>query len=445
MYAAVYIPGIPPSASVRLPQVARAFAPEFEAVSAEAVVFSVAGLRRLIGGTEAVASAIAKHAHELGLDGRVALARTRDLALLAVQTKAGVTILSPQEERTWLAGIPLEKLPLPEETISLLALWGIRNLEEFCALPETGVLDRLGHQACLLHRLARGESNAPLAIAREAETYRERVALDHPVDNLEPLLFLLNRVLEDFCRRLEQSMMAATAVALECELEGPRESGLNYRIELPVPLRDAKYLLKLLQLKMEGAPPPAAVVAFTLRLEPVAPRVVQHHLYEPTRPEPGKLDLTLTKIRAFVGEDRVGTPALRNSYRPDAWTLAPMPNVGSGVMGGVGVGAGGQESGGRAWGLAFRFFRPALRARVTLSQEVVGARGTGGIGRAPASLVAEGIRGEVQECAGPWIQSGEWWAGEAWERREWDVLLASGVYRIYCNREQAWFVEGSYD
>lgn len=69
--------------------------------------------------------------------------------------------------------------------------------------------------------------------------------------------------------------------------------------------------------------------------------------------------------------------------------------------------------------------------------------------------------GAIVEAAGPWRTSGHWWdqpptptgaAGAAshptaWDRDEWDVLLADGVAcRVFLERDVGqWFVEGCFD
>ena len=453
MYAAIYIPGISPTGSVDLQRIAKAFAPDLETVGPDAVVFSIAGLRRLMGSPTAIAGEIAKRAQERGLTGSIGVARTRDLAILSARTRQGVTVVDPGKELDWLGTVPLALLPLDAETISLLQLWGIETLEQFCALPEAGLQERLGPDAAFLHRLARGEWDRPLALARPEERYEERIALEHALDNLEPLLFLLSRLLHEFCERLDRQTMSVSEIMLMCELE--RADPVHYSIKLPVPARDARLLLRLVQGRLESGPPPARVKAFTLSLLPVAPRFLQHDLYEPPRPEAAKLDRTLAKIRGFVGQDRVGTPELIETHRPDAWRLTLLPDLDSqaresraskrSVGREIGWAAFGWAGRAPAWGLAFRYFRPARQARV------VTERGS------PVYVTAGEVQGKVGESAGPWVKSGNWWSGEAWSRKEWDVALVDGgVYRIYLTQalrepveadrfRAEWYIEGSYD
>jgi len=51
----------------------------------------------------------------------------------------------------------------------------------------------------------------------------------------------------------------------------------------------------------------------------------------------------------------------------------------------------------------------------------------------------------VLNASGPWRTSGNWWTPSPWNRDEWDIALANGMYRIYREPNQHWFLEGSYD
>jgi hypothetical protein len=56
-------------------------------------------------------------------------------------------------------------------------------------------------------------------------------------------------------------------------------------------------------------------------MNPVKPRFAQSGLFIPAAPEPVKLELTLARIKAIVGEDRVGSPELMDTHRPDAFRM----------------------------------------------------------------------------------------------------------------------------
>jgi protein ImuB len=449
MYAAIHIPGAGPSASLALLEVARTFSPEVEVIDPGTVVFSIGGLRRLFGPPGLIASELARRAHERGLDGNIGIARNPDLAVLSARYRRGVHVIAPGAEADELGSIRLADFPLSDETQFVLGQWGVRTLAEFCALPEAGLVERLGADAAFLHRLARGEWQRPVRIERTSDRYEETVALDHPVDNLEPLLFLLARILNDFCARLDRQARAAAEVLLRFELD--RAPAEERSLKLPVPSRDSKALLRLLRLQLEARAPAAAITSFTLKLEPVAPRHIQHGLYTPPAPEPEKLELTLAKIRGFVGPTEAGSPRLLDTHRPDAWEMAPAPVLDGPAEAsrpagfcqdeptcdpsprpGLLLQRESQTSKPVVLRQAFRYCRPPKPARVDVRQGV------------PARVRAAGIDGQVKQSAGPWIQSGGWWTSQPWSRTEWDVGLDNGgLYRIFL--AAGWFVEGSYD
>jgi protein ImuB len=160
-------------------------------------------------------------------------------------------------------------------------------------------------------------------------------------------------------------------------------------------------------------------VRVTLTAEPAKPRVTQNGLFIPLAPEPEKLELTLARIAAVVGDGNVGSPELLDTHRPGAFRMRQF---------GVSRQQAGKSAGPAS--LACRIFRPPLAAKVQGS-----------------FVSAPGVRGKIVQQAGPWRTSGDWWTSAAWTRDEWDVALSDGaLYRIYCDASTGrWFIEGSYD
>lgn len=425
MYACIHIPGADETRHAQLMALVLCFSPVVEIVEPGTVIVPVEPLRRMMGSPDMIASEIARRAHERKLKGNIGMAMNPDTAVLAARHLGGVTVIPPGHEVEALGGLSLQALPIEEDTIAVLARWGVHTLERFCELPEAGVLERLGANGLRILKLARGELQRPLKSEPPPTSYEERIALEHPVVLLQPLLFLLGRLLNELCARLESQSMATTLLRCRLELENKREH--TRVLQLPFPTRDSKALLKLMQLDLEAHPPQAAIVAVTLCTLPTTPRVVQHDLYSPPQPEPERLELALGKIRGLVGTGNVGSPELENTHRRDAWKMRPSPVR---VKEAPVIVEDLRDHGLR---LAFRYFRPPLRARVELAESV------------PRKLVASGISGAVTKAAGPWRSSGDWWTATAWDREEWDILLVDGaLYRLFLTARQ-WFVEGSYD
>ena len=112
------------------------------------------------------------------------------------------------------------------------------------------------------------------------------------------------------------------------EGRGPRRSRIlqarclfQRTLRLPVPMLDAKVFLKLLQLDLKAHPPGAPIMKIHLSAEPARPRNSQNGLFLPASPEPEKLELTLARISGIVGEDKVGSLELLDTYRPEVFRM----------------------------------------------------------------------------------------------------------------------------
>ena len=395
--------------SADLHQIAEAFSPFFEQTTPDTVVFRIDGLKRLFGHPHQIAQAIANRA---GSTVNLSIAETAEAAILAARNFPGVTV-APN-----LNDLDVTTLPLTDEMAEILDSWGIHTLDQLAQLPETGIAERFGPAGVSLQRLARSAVDRPLKIFQPEITYNDRIQLDHPVSLLEPLLFLIARLLNDQCEKLLSHGMAANEITLRLELENKTEHVRTLR--LPIPMRDSKALLKLQQMDLEAHPPDAPTAALALSLKPVNPRTVQNSIFLPVTPAPDKLELTLARIRGIVGENNVGVPELLNTHHPHPFRLANrQPQL--------------TDPPPITIQHAFRYFRPPLAATVELQND------------RPARITAPGIHGKVLNASGPWRTSGDWWTPAPWNRDEWDITLSTALYRIYREPNHHWFLEGTYD
>jgi protein ImuB len=156
--------------------------------------------------------------------------------------------------------------------------------------------------------------------------------------------------------------------------------------------------------------------------------VMQGGLFLPLAPDPEKLEVTLARIAGVVGKERVGSPELEDSHRPDAFRMSCFDSDASGIKNRQ-TRAPSSES--RAPSpcssdpqfpspqsrnlMALRIFRPPQPAVV----EVKNGQ--------PVRVYARGIRGDVVTASGPWRTSGHWWRNDSWGEDEWDVELRSLV------------------
>ncbi|HEV7474464.1 MAG TPA: hypothetical protein VGN90_10480 [Pyrinomonadaceae bacterium] len=459
-----------------LAEFAYAFSPLVEETAPDTAVIDVAGCELQFGSVYELANEIAKQAKSkeaggLGCRVNVALAANPDAAIHAAKFCPGVTFTAPGEELTCLGHLPLKALQYSlvgiaeqqaAEILETLQLWGVHTFKEFAALPEAGVSERLGQAGLKLQELARGKTNRHLKLRQAAPVFKNAIELEYPISELEPLSFILARLLNQICANLNAYALATNALQVELKLETGATHEL--KLNLPYPMRDHKVFLKLLLLNTESNPPPRAIVGVAINCEPAKPRVLQTGLFVPLAPEPEKLELMLARLAKIVGAENIGSPELLDTHRPDAFRVKRFElkeskrrkansNQWSVASGQWSVNPKSENQNPKSV-LGFRVFRPPLRALVQAE------------GGCPREISAwsknKSVYGKVVGVAGPWRTSGEWWRADTWARDEWDVAVESRsqrsevsgqraaeskvLYRIYRELPNgAWFVEGVYD
>lgn len=420
MYGGLHSPSPLPSETT-LFLLAREFTPRVEARGSTAVLLDLHGLGRVWPTPEALGQALLGAMRGRALTPHVALAGTRVAALVVACARAGLTIVPAGEEATALAPLPLDLLGLDPDREELLRRWGVRTLGDLAALPAAGLAERFGLEGPRLRRLARGMDDSPLVPAPLPERFEMAMELDWPVDGLEPFSFLLARILEPLCANLKARGRRAVGLSLELGLV----DGTIHRraLHFAAPACEPRTWRSLLLLDLEAHPPQDAILAIRVCAEPTPARSLQFSLLDPAQPSPERLAETLARLQGRAGAGRVGAASLLDTHRPGAFALgsfAPGPFVA-------------QHSASAAARVALRAFRPPLHARVAVRDG------------APVFVAAACARGVVMDRAGPWRASGDWWDA-AWSREEWDVALASGVYRVFKDRlSGAWFVDGELD
>ena len=338
-----------------------------------------------------------------------------------------------------LAGIEKER---NEEIRETLRLWGLRTFSDLARLPLAGVAQRLGQAGVRLQKLAQGRSDRQLALVQPPIGFEQSLALEHPVAELEPLSFIFSRLLNQLCLNLHAHALATNELRLRLKLEDRTEQ--ERAITLPVPMRNPKTLLRLLLFEIEAQPPQAAIISVTIVAEPVKPRVAQTGLFIPLAPEPEKLEVTLARLAKLVGADKVGSPELLDTHRPDAFRMNRFS-----ISTGQNRSRRNRQSanGNRQYVMGFRVFRPPWRAEVQTMH-----------GR-PARISAHDVklsclvRGKVICASGPWRTSGDWWRPDVWARDEWDIAVVDSIpkqsdvlCRVYRDvQSDDWFVAGIYD
>jgi protein ImuB len=193
----------------------------------------------------------------------------------------------------------------------------------------------------------------------------------------------------------------------------------------------------MLQTHLENFRSKHPIVAVALIAQPSKPAREQFGFFETTLRNPHQLSETLARLTALLGADRVGTPVLEETHRPDAFRLEPFgwqveaidlnrPKTIKPIS-----------------RIALRRFRPAVAASVLLDADM------------PAHVRSPEIWGKIIEQRGPYLISGNWWDEKSWARAEWDLEMKNGeLVRVHESDPPSqsygvaggtWEIDGIYD
>ena len=347
-----------------------------------------------------------------------------------------------------------------QEIFAILHKWGIHTLGQLAALDKEQLGERLGPEAIRMWERANGRSSRVLKLIQPPESFEESFEFEREIETAEPLLFVLRRFLEQLAVRLSAIYLVAKELTLRITFANSRQvrhgtDSSDWRNEpavagkqsyervfkIPQPTNDVDLLFRMLQTHLENFRSEHPIVAVALSAEPIKPAGEQFGFFETTLRNPHQLSETLARLTALLGGDRIGTPVLKETHRPDAFRMQPFSwaTVESAVPSGVTPHAL-RTAHATA---ALRRFRPAVSASVLRDEGI------------PTHVRSAEMSGKIIDERGPYLLSGNWWDEKSWLRAEWDLQLESGEL-VRCHQADqsppgdaaaraTWKVDGIYD
>lgn len=458
----------------KLVHICWSISPRIEDTSVDAIILDLVGLNSFLGSNHNIADELMHRASNIGLLVHVAIAANIEAALHAARGFPGITIIPSGQESKILASLSVRFLSPSPEIHETLERWGVSTCAELAALPLLELSERLGQEGVRLHEFARGTSVRSLVLAESEMRFEEQIELENAVEELEPLSFLLGRLLDQLCARLQAHALAACAIHLRFTLgdtfqpppldraatsvANAAPTAYEKTLRLPVPMRDPKLLLNLLRLQLQMGPPSSSVLAISLVAEPARHRSLQGDLFQRNSIDPEKLELTIARLSNLVGSSNVGSPEIVDTHRSGAFRMTRFTSTSNEVNNH-------RKNASRKLHLqiepaspprkpllTLRNFRPEWLAKIEVRENH------------PVHIDFRAMRGTIVAASGPWRTSGDWWEKEAWCHDEWDVQICfdsrnaafmdrdlhwgtqDGLFRIYYDGlRRNWFVSGRYD
>ena len=332
-----------------------------------------------------------------------------------------------------------------QEIFAILDKWGIHTVGQLAALDKEQLGARLGPEAIRMWERANGRSSRLLKLIRPPESFQESFEFEREIETAEPLLFMLRRFLEQLAVRLAAIYLVAKELTLQITFGNKQIYERVFKI--PQPTNDVDLLFRMLQTHLENFRSEHPIVAVALSAEPIKPAGEQFGLFETTLRNPHQLSETLARLTALVGGDRIGTPVLEETHRPDAFHMQPfswavVESASSAVATAKedALSRVNRKSPPDSYALktahataALRRFRPAVSASVLQDED------------APAHVRSAEKSEKIIAQRGPYFLSGNWWDEKSWRHAEWDFQLDNGEVLRCHESEGSWKIDGIYD
>jgi protein ImuB len=305
--------------------------------------------------------------------------------------------------------------------LDILHRWGIHTLGQFAALEKEEVGTRLGAIGLQLWDRAKGKTARLLKLVSPPESFEEAFEFENEIETVEPLLFMLRRFLQQLSLRLNAVYLVASELQLEITFSD--KNAYQHHFKIPEPTNNGEVLFRMLHTHLENFTSDFPIIAVALKAVAAKPSYQQFHLFETALRDPTRLSETLARLTGLLGPDRVGTPVLEETHRPDSFRMEAFAWQW-------------KETAGEVEPLPACALR-RFRAPIPVSMLLVKNR--------PAHLHSAEIHGEVLQRKGPYLASGNWWDEKAWDRAEWDLELKNGALCQCHSHAGRWELDGVYD
>lgn len=262
---------------------------------------------------------------------RLSFALARALALGQGRTGVATLHIKPRDVPRALARLPLQTLGLSSDLAAQLTALGAQTAGDLDRLLPRGGVERLGAESRAVLDIVNARY-APLRALLPPERIIERIDLDHPVTDVEPLVFILNNLCNRICMRARGRGQRVAEVSLA--LERRRGEGLAIGVAFPDPILDDKAMLRALQVRLERTSLGGPIDRVAVEVTRLARRAARQLSLEPgaaagVRAEEALAGL-LAEMAQELGPDRVGCLVVTDEALPErmtrlAWPAPPPP------------------------------------------------------------------------------------------------------------------------
>lgn len=236
--------------------------------------------------------------------------------------------LPPGESPAFLKQRPIQTLALVgnpflianqwgerEKLVAFLYKVGLRTVGDFIRLPTSHIHRRFGKMGETLHDWACGRRTLCLPLFHPEENIQEHIDADD-LHSLEALLFRLRQTLIRMQARLQGRAQVAKRFQLRFHLES--HPSVVKTVELTEATRDAQAILRILHEYLNSLHWESPLVRLEIEIVDTQAHIPgQLSLFDDSESRLYDLAHYVARLRARVGEERVGFACLKSSHLPE--------------------------------------------------------------------------------------------------------------------------------
>jgi DNA polymerase IV len=294
--------------SKRLMAILDEYSPLVEQISLDEAFVDLTGTERLFGSPVRTARLMQKRvADELKLSISVGLATNKLLAKVASDFKkpAGFTVVHPGEEASFLAPLPVEKLPgVGPALLSQLRDRGVVTVGDLARIPPHLLRLSFGEWGESLAHRARGEDPRLVTPREEVKSISREHTFEEDVSDQGVLESTLIALTEDVCRRLRRKKLEARTVTVKIRYSDFVTHTCSHTLRRPMDV-DEVFFEEVLALFRTGRRRRYHLRLLGVGVSNLVPRAWQDDLFDQELPLLRELDLRLDTIREKYGKDAI--------------------------------------------------------------------------------------------------------------------------------------------
>ena len=294
--------------SRKLMDILQQYSPLVEKVSVDEAYVDLTGTERLFGPVVRTARAIQRRVQEeLSLSISVGLATNKLVAKVAsdLEKPHGFTVVRPGEEASFLAPLPVERLPGVGPTLlEQLHDRGVVTVGDLASVPEHLLRLSFGQWGEILACRCRGEDPRPVTVREPVKSISRETTFDEDTTDTSLLESTLLHLTEDVCHRLRRQRLEARTVTVKIRYSDFVTHTRSRTLHRPLDVDEA-FFCEVLSIFREGRQRRYQIRLLGVGVSNLVPQAWQDDLFDQELPLLRELDLQLDAIREKYGKGAI--------------------------------------------------------------------------------------------------------------------------------------------